>query len=924
MKFGRTHKTQKSWQKMAGLLAVFAVLLVSLTVMQPRSAKAICETPASSIATLGLWLANSFGLLGDFGGAISDFLIQDVETGQEEVDTRIQELDFNYREGWGNLWNAEWLPAMREELKQISTGAISEMRKKGSLIDADNEADRKADIQDAEFDLLEDGAPSENACQADTIMGGGSVSNSNTPQQSSRPGSCGGQSGANIANRQRFGAYQDPASCPAGQTSRFEKECCDGQVYTHQKTNCGQDVTVNWNCTNDSAGASGGNGEERAGMTYATDISEDISKAIALDAMKRATANEGTPEAVGMTAVVAEQWENLDKYCDPTSNGGTLPCSGSAPPELINKDMELGTAFFWGDRMTIDLNDQNYQELVVDAERTFTDQNPASAIPENILDRPQAVKQFNLTRSTAARKQAVHSVMGGLLGSRASRPESEPLPEVQEIRMQAGVPRENTTDKPSLHETMQALMQDRYTTPEFATMIVKKPAELYKDALDIESGHLMQWNMMYANMERLAVMHASEFAQDLEDSEPDFVAQRGSDEYDGTVVNMVPPDDEPPQECEIVEFEIPENPFGCGSGYAGGVSDSAYAGTFSGSLMVPVPSNYITSDYGPRSCSVCASNYHRGVDFRAAIGDPVVASADGVVTIASNNPNHSFGKYVKIDHGSGIETLYAHLSSIVVSPGQTVSRGQLIGYAGNTSNQNLAPHLHFVVYNNGQKVNPNDYLDRNSVPAPSQGGGSGGGDGYTGDCSFDLSAIGDLDICSWPTGASTGTVSPNLTGFLQGYERLSLTPYYDFKGQSICYGHLITGNENPPIPIPATQAFCDQLYIQDLNRFASYVRNETAHCSNLTQNQFDALFSFAYNLGSFRGSVGTAVDACNFDAALAAAQQYNQAGGQVLQGLVDRRAQEQIIGNLHQIRPAECATGLGEEDADGDHDDHDH
>lgn len=911
-----SHKPQKNWRRIVGMLAVFAVILGGLTMAQPRQARAVCETPASAIATLGLWLADSLGLLGDFGGALQDYLIADVETGQDEIEKRIDDFDYHTRQGWGEWWqgNNGALQNMRDQSKQLSTATMDETRMRGSMMDADASAEREADIQKVANDVNNDNDIALNACTADSVLGGGGDGSGGG---SSRPGSC-SFNGMNVANGWR-GSFSD--ACSNAPRTRGFRECCDGTVYTHYTSICGQDQPdVQANCSTGSTSGESGN----AGMVFSVEASNDVTRALAKDASTRAVAAKDTPESFGIPAVIKDKWEKSMVYCDPDANGGTMPCPAGTDPELINKDIEVGSALLWGDSMTIDINDEKFATMMQDAERAFVDQTPAAAIPENMLNQPPAIKQFNMTRSTAARKQAVHAVIGGLMGTRVARPDIEPMTEVQDIRKSAGVPDANTTDKPSVHEITQALFQERYTKPEFVTQIVQDPEQLVKENLDIQSGYLMQWNMMYKNMEKLAVMYASEFAQDLEDSEPDFVANRGTDPFDGSRFTVDSDNDGEIEECEIVEFEIPENPWGCGSGYSGGVSDGAYAGQFSGSLMVPVDSNYVTSNYGPRNCSQCASNFHKGIDFRAAIGDPVYASADGMVVIANNDPSSSFGKYVKIDHGSGIQTLYAHLSQLLVGPNEIVTRGQLIGYAGNTSGTaNLAPHLHFVVYNNGQKVDPNLYLDRNSVPAPAQGGGSGGSDGFTGDCSFDLSAIGDLDICGWPTGPSTGTVSPNLTAFLQGYEKLSLTPYYDFKGQSICYGHLITGNENPPIPIPATQAFCDQLYQQDLNRFASYVRNATNHCPNLTQNQFDALFSFAYNLGSFRGSVGTAVNSCDINGALAAAQQYNQAGGEVLQGLVDRRAQEQVIGNLDRVRPIDCRGDIGEDDAD-DHDDHDH
>ncbi|MCI5050902.1 MAG: M23 family metallopeptidase, partial [Candidatus Pacebacteria bacterium] len=92
---------------------------------------------------------------------------------------------------------------------------------------------------------------------------------------------------------------------------------------------------------------------------------------------------------------------------------------------------------------------------------------------------------------------------------------------------------------------------------------------------------------------------------------------------------------------------------------------------------------------------------HSGMDFRAAVGTPVYAVADGVVKGVGNTDDQcyraSFGKWVFIEHDVGLSTTSAHLSSWKVREGQRVSKGDLIGYSGNTG-RSTAPHLHLTVY----------------------------------------------------------------------------------------------------------------------------------------------------------------------------------------------------------------------------------
>ncbi len=101
--------------------------------------------------------------------------------------------------------------------------------------------------------------------------------------------------------------------------------------------------------------------------------------------------------------------------------------------------------------------------------------------------------------------------------------------------------------------------------------------------------------------------------------------------------------------------------------------------------------------------------YHMGIDLGAPFGSPVVAAAAGVVEEANGDNSHGYGNHVLIAHGFGYETLYAHLSRIVVKPGEQVAQGQLIGYVGQ-SGYAFGPHLHFEVRRNGDKIDPEPLL----------------------------------------------------------------------------------------------------------------------------------------------------------------------------------------------------------------------
>lgn len=122
----------------------------------------------------------------------------------------------------------------------------------------------------------------------------------------------------------------------------------------------------------------------------------------------------------------------------------------------------------------------------------------------------------------------------------------------------------------------------------------------------------------------------------------------------------------------------------------------------------PVPATQrITSSFGYRTISGMGSDFHRGIDIGAATGTPVVASLSGTVIHASYQG--SYGQLIKIRHENGTETRYAHLSGYNVTVGQTVSRGDTIGFIGSTGNS-TGPHLHFEIVIGGSPVDPLYYV----------------------------------------------------------------------------------------------------------------------------------------------------------------------------------------------------------------------
>ena len=126
-----------------------------------------------------------------------------------------------------------------------------------------------------------------------------------------------------------------------------------------------------------------------------------------------------------------------------------------------------------------------------------------------------------------------------------------------------------------------------------------------------------------------------------------------------------------------------------------------------GTLQWPLPvAGTITSQFGHRVDPITGEvSSHTGTDIACAEGTPILAAADGIVTVANglDSWGGSYGYYIQIDHGGGLETLYAHCSSICVTTGQQVQAGQVIGYVGHTGRV-TGSHLHLETRANGTRV----------------------------------------------------------------------------------------------------------------------------------------------------------------------------------------------------------------------------
>lgn len=122
----------------------------------------------------------------------------------------------------------------------------------------------------------------------------------------------------------------------------------------------------------------------------------------------------------------------------------------------------------------------------------------------------------------------------------------------------------------------------------------------------------------------------------------------------------------------------------------------------------------IASGFGYRIHPIYkTSKMHTGMDFTAPVGTEIYATGNGTVEFSGSD--RGYGRHIIINHGFGYQTLYAHMSELKVKRGQKVSRGEIIGYIGN-SGQSTGPHLHYEVIKNGNKINPINFYFNDLSP----------------------------------------------------------------------------------------------------------------------------------------------------------------------------------------------------------------
>ena len=213
--------------------------------------------------------------------------------------------------------------------------------------------------------------------------------------------------------------------------------------------------------------------------------------------------------------------------------------------------------------------------------------------------------------------------------------------------------------------------------------------EVKRDEANYLLAELVAKGEEYEVLVEEAEQKANDLAQDILDKEADYDAAKDREYQEWLAAQPKP---KPPENVNT------------SGGTAG---DPNYVAGLT--WLVPISYTHFTSPFGWRIHPVYGDwRFHYGVDLSAPTGTPIVASRSGKVTTSSYDS--SSGYHVYINHGDGFVTRYLHMTHYIVSPGQYVQAGQVIGYCGSTG-ASTGPHLHFSVYYNGQAVNPANYIN---------------------------------------------------------------------------------------------------------------------------------------------------------------------------------------------------------------------
>ncbi len=250
-------------------------------------------------------------------------------------------------------------------------------------------------------------------------------------------------------------------------------------------------------------------------------------------------------------------------------------------------------------------------------------------------------------------------------------------------------------------------LEDAYIAAREETEQVKAEYEQTKTELEEKKADLRaEQEQLQKQIDEANELIAS-IESDMENRREEYEQLRNAENEASAEIEKMIAELERQKEEERRQWEAANG--GNNGGGGGGGSSGGGNGYATGTWGWPCPScYYITSRVGNRWHPVSGQwKYHSGLDIGAQYGASIVASDGGTVSLAG--VNGGYGNCVMIDHGNGYYTLYGHMSSIAVSYGQVVSKGDVVGYVGSTG-VSTGPHLHFEIREGGVCIDPEMYF----------------------------------------------------------------------------------------------------------------------------------------------------------------------------------------------------------------------
>lgn len=236
-------------------------------------------------------------------------------------------------------------------------------------------------------------------------------------------------------------------------------------------------------------------------LTKSARMSRKLATVMSKERLDRAgttLARTGTPASQSAAAVVNSQYkEYLDHFCDPAANAGVMPGCAS-PAAYRNKDVDFGS-FLWGEKPTIDLENQDTRRAINAAQSNLVDLRAMDPQKEIETSTPSGNESWIKRRVFEARAQTIYNVFNQMVGERAPSNEAGPL--VASLRAYSGTPAANISSTPSYKEIMEALTRDRHRNPEYIAKLVEEPENLLREQGQAQS---MQHQVMFDTFDRNA------------------------------------------------------------------------------------------------------------------------------------------------------------------------------------------------------------------------------------------------------------------------------------------------------------------------------------------------------------------------------------------------------------------------------------